>query len=179
MEQHQILHLNDTADYRLGSLVSSFGRRVVYVDILLILLPLVSAVKCLHRLSALSQFSCAGKVVACSGLINNLTVIYNASNIPSNPESCFSISALILSLSFPSSFASSLPWTAFYISPSLLHNISFQSFSSNPHFQTPLSHFKRIWWASVPWDQTNDDTAALVKVICIHCDALNTLTRSG
>ena len=56
--------------------------------------------KRLRRLSALSQFSCAGKVVACTGLINNLTVIYNASNIPSNPESCFSISALILSLSF-------------------------------------------------------------------------------
>lgn len=25
MELHQVLHLNDTADYKLGSLVSSFG----------------------------------------------------------------------------------------------------------------------------------------------------------
>ena len=50
MKRHQLLHLNDTADYKLGSLGFQRWSGVVYVDTLLIVLPLVSAVNRVHCL---------------------------------------------------------------------------------------------------------------------------------
>lgn len=108
---------------------------VVYVDKVLILLSLVSAVKCLHKSDAVPPFSCAGKVAACAGLINNLAVMYNAKNNPSNPEFYFSLSALILLLCFPSSLLCTLFLHLLFFS-NHFDIISFQLLSSSPHFKT-------------------------------------------
>lgn len=136
MEQHQVLHFNGAGDYRLGSLVSTVALEdssLCWHTLILIIFPLVTALKCLHILDAVPPFSCA--VFGTSGLINNLAVIYNARNNPSYPELYFSLdlytrSLVIVPFIFDLSFSSiSLVIPTFFMH--LFHSISFQPLSSN------------------------------------------------
>lgn len=125
---------------------------VVYIDKVLILLSLVSAVKCLHKSDVVPPFSCAGKVATCAGLINNLAVMYNAKNNPSNPEFYFSLSlsasALILLLSSPSSllcslFFSYISFSSWIISLAFLFSY-FQAVLTLKLFPTSREYGKRL-----------------------------------